>query len=137
MSHLPAIIEKVGFPFHWKEKEVWELDIPVEEMDINELVWHFDIPFWQTDGGRYDLKPIEVINNLDQYKHHKKRINQADISYPLDVLNNPKTGYWTLLDGLHRLVRLYLDGNSLVNVRKISMDDIKKTPGYTELRNHK
>ncbi|MDR3208554.1 MAG: ParB N-terminal domain-containing protein [Rickettsiales bacterium] len=133
MNKLPPIIEKVGFPFNWEEKEVWELDIPVEQMDINELVWHFDIPFWQTDGGRYDLKPSEVLNNPDKYQHHKERIEKSDISYPLDILNNPKTGRWTLLDGLHRLARLYLLGKTNVSVRKVSVEDIKKTPSYKEL----
>jgi hypothetical protein len=130
MSEPPPIIEKVGFPFNWREKEVWDLDIPVEQMDINELTWHFDIPFWRTDGGIYDLKPSEVMNNLEKYPHHKERIEKSDISYPLDILKNPKTGYWTLLDGLHRLVRLYLLGKTDVSVRQISMDDIKKTANY-------
>jgi hypothetical protein len=130
MSKMPPIIEKVGFPFDWEEKEVWELDVPVERMDISELTWHFDIPFWQTDGGRYDLKPSEVISNPEKYRRHKERIEKSDTSYPLDILKNPKTGYWTLLDGLHRLVRLKMLGETAVNVRKISMDDIKKTAGY-------
>jgi hypothetical protein len=132
MSKVPDIIEKVGFPFDWEEQEVWELDNPVEEMSVDELVWHFEIPFWQTDGGSYDLKPAEVISNPDKYKHHIDRIKSADISYPLDILQHPTTGYWTLLDGLHRLVSLYLDGHTVVRVRKIAMADIEKTPGYRQ-----
>ncbi|MDR3126210.1 MAG: hypothetical protein LBT92_01095 [Rickettsiales bacterium] len=134
MNKLPDIIEKVGFPFHWEESEVWDLDIPIERMDISELLWHFDIPFWRTDSGRYDLKPSEVIGDLDKYERHKERIENADISYPLDILKNPKTGCWTLLDGLHRLVKLYLRGDASVRVRKVSMEDIRKTPGYKGLR---
>ena len=43
---LPKIIEEVGFDFHWSEEKVWALNVPVEEMDIKDLEWHFDIPFW-------------------------------------------------------------------------------------------
>ncbi|HVX93101.1 MAG TPA: hypothetical protein VHA74_03235 [Candidatus Dojkabacteria bacterium] len=47
----PKIIDDVGFDFDWKEEKVWELDVPVEEISLDELSWHFDIPFW----GDYDL----------------------------------------------------------------------------------
>ena len=43
---IPEIIKKVGFDFDWDSKKVWALDVPVEEMDIKDLEWHFDIPFW-------------------------------------------------------------------------------------------
>jgi len=42
---LPKIIKEVGFDFSWDVKKVWALDYPVEEIEINELTWHFDIPF--------------------------------------------------------------------------------------------
>lgn len=42
----PAIIEEVGFDFSWDEKKVWKLDAPVEAMPIEQLAWHFDVPFF-------------------------------------------------------------------------------------------
>ena len=65
MNHkIPPIIQEVGFDFHWSEEKVWALDVPVEQMDIHELDWHFDIPFWSTSTGYYDLKPIYTKNNI-------------------------------------------------------------------------
>jgi len=133
MSKLPAIIKKVGFPFNWEEDEVWNLNVPTECMGIDELIWHFDIPFWETDGGDYSLKPRDVIHSPDKYPSHKKRIEGVDIAYPLDILKNPKTGYWTLLDGLHRLVKIFMTGAKTVSVRKISLEDMRGTPSYKEL----
>jgi hypothetical protein len=130
MSALPDIIEKVGFPFHWREEEVWALDAPAEDMDIGRLAWHFDVPFWHSPGGSYDLSPGEVMRDMDGFPEHGKRIESADISYPLDILKNPKTGRWTLLDGLHRLARLHMLGRKTVRVRKISMERIRSTPSY-------
>jgi hypothetical protein len=41
---LPDIIKEVGFDFSWDERKVWELDVSAEEMPIDELTWHFDVP---------------------------------------------------------------------------------------------
>ena len=71
---LPKIIKDVGFDFGWVEEKVWKLDIPIEEMDIKELDWHFEIPFWWTEGGYYDFKPIWVIEKPDKYPDRHKRI---------------------------------------------------------------
>lgn len=42
----------------------------------------------------------------------------SDLTYPIDIMWNK--GRWTLLDGLHRLVKAYLRGNKTVLVRKIN-----------------
>ena len=42
---VPEIIQKVGFDFSWSEPKVWKLDVPATKMKIDELTWHFDIPF--------------------------------------------------------------------------------------------
>ena len=63
-DEIPQIIKDVGFDFDWSEGKVWALDVPVEEMSTEELVWHFDIPFWN-EGGAYNLKPRDVIEHPD------------------------------------------------------------------------
>lgn len=93
---LPKIIEDIGFDFHWDEEKVWALDVPVEEMSISELEWHFDIPFWNKPNGYYDLTPNEVINNPSEYENEFRRTMDADLKHPLDIMlwkNN-----WLLLD---------------------------------------
>ena len=55
----PQIIKDVGFDFTWDSKKVWALDIPIEEMDIQDLIWHFDIPFWEIeDTDDYNFTPL-------------------------------------------------------------------------------
>lgn len=103
MKKLPKIIKDVGFDFNWKEEKVWALDIPVKEMDIKKLEWHFEIPFWNTPGGYYDLKPCDVLANPQKYKEEFKRTMKADLKHPLDIMFWKSK--WLLLDGLHRLVK--------------------------------
>ncbi|MFA6340797.1 MAG: hypothetical protein WCX27_00950 [Candidatus Paceibacterota bacterium] len=117
------IIKDVGFDFHWSEEKVWALDIPVEEIYINNLVWHFDIPFlWEK--GVYDLKPQEVIDNPDMHKKEYERTMKADLVHPIDIMENK--GHWLILDGLHRLMKAYILKIDKVQVRKVSREHIHK-----------
>ncbi len=120
---LPAVIQEVGFDFSWDERKVWELDFPEEEMPIEELTWHFDIPFiWSKPDGYYDVKPSEVIEHPDQYSEEYERTMQADTSYPIDIMFWKER--WLILDGLHRLMKQSIGGVKVVRVRKIPESEI-------------
>ena len=122
-NKLPDIIKEVGFDFHWDSKKVWKLDIPVTEIDINELVWHFEIPFWEKDDSDdYNLTPKEVIEHKEGTKAHREKVEKADLSYPIDIMENK--GKWLILDGLHRLVKTYELGHKKVSVRIIPREKV-------------
>ena len=114
---LPDIIKQVGFDFRWDLHKVWTLDIPTETMPIEELTWHFDIPFWPKPGGFYDLYPRDVIAHPEQYPEEYARTMNADTSHPIDVMF--WKGRYVILDGLHRLGKQAIEGKETVEVRKI------------------
>lgn len=120
-DEIPQIIKDVGFDFDWSEGKVWALDVPVEEMSTEELVWHFDIPFWN-EGGAYNLKPRDVIEHPDAHQAEYERTMRADLAHPIDIMENK--GRWLILDGLHRLTKAVIGGAKKVSVRKISRDRI-------------
>jgi hypothetical protein len=91
-------------------------------MLISELEWHFDLPFWNTPQGYYDLTPNEVLNNPREHKEEFERINNADMRYPLDIMFWKNK--WVLLDGLHRLAKAKVQKMDKVKVRKISQKHI-------------
>lgn len=120
-QEIPQIIKDVGFDFDWSEEKVWALDVPVEEVDIDKLTWHFDIPFlWE--NGVYNLKPQEVIDHPDMHKGEYERTMKADLVHPIDIMENK--GRWLILDGLHRLMKASTLKMEKLNVRKISRDHI-------------
>jgi len=123
-KELPQIIKDVGFDFNWDEEKVWALDVPVEEIDINELTWHFDIPFHWHGADVYNLKSREIIDNPEKYKDEYGRTMNANLMHPIDIMENK--GRWLILDGLHRLMKAYIQGYKTVRVRKISRDLIPK-----------
>lgn len=121
-NNIPKIIENVGFDFDWDEEKVWKLNVPVTDMDIKELVWHFDIPFLWYKGGVYNLTPREVIENPRKYEDEYQRTVRAELKYPIDIMENK--GRWLILDGLHRLMKAHIQGTETVNVRIIPRDKI-------------
>jgi hypothetical protein len=114
---VPSIIREVGLDISWDERKVWQLDFPIEEMDVSELIWHYDIPFWFKPGGFYDLKPQEVIDNPERYTEEYVRTMGADTTHPIDIMF--WRGRWLILDGLHRLLKQTLQGAQTVKIRKI------------------
>ncbi len=114
---LPKIIQEVGFDFGWDNKKVWALKVPEEEIDLSELAWHFEIPFWDLEPGYYNLTPNQVIQFPDQFKEEYERTMRADLSHPIDIMENK--GRWLILDGLHRLVKMKILGQNKIQVRKI------------------
>lgn len=122
MNNLPQIIQDVGFDFSWDEPKVWKLDIPVRKMNINKLIWHFDIPFLHFYGGVYNLSPNEVLNNPTKYQPEYDRTMKADMKYPIDIMKNK--GRWLILDGLHRLMQASTKGLKEVNVRIVPREKI-------------
>lgn len=124
---IPEIVKKYGYDFPKDTQKVWALDIPVEEIPIEDVMWHFSIPFWGYNGVYYNLTANEVIENKDKYPEHYERIMNSDTSYPIDLLDNrPINGKLLMLDGLHRVVKLYLNGNKTVKARIISRKFIPK-----------
>ncbi|HED37624.1 MAG TPA: hypothetical protein ENI76_05190 [Ignavibacteria bacterium] len=114
---LPQIIKDVGFDFSWDEKKVWALDVPTEEISIDELTWHFGIPFHWHGNEVYNLTSREVLENPDKYKDEYNRTMNTDLAYPIDIMENK--GRWLILDGLHRLMKAHSLGMKKVIVRKV------------------
>ncbi len=119
---IPESVLEYGFDFDWNEEDVWKLNYPTQEIALEILEWHFNIPFWNWDNEWYVLKPIDVINNPQKYKLQYDRVMASDISYPIDVMVNKER--LVILDGLHRLVKCKLLGMNKVKVRIIPRKEI-------------
>ena len=52
-NQLPKEIREHGLDFHWDNQKVWALNIPVEEINVSDIDWIFDLPFWGHRGENY------------------------------------------------------------------------------------
>ncbi len=119
---LPDIVKEVGFDFDWDNDKVWNLDVPVTDMDIQELAWHFDIPFHPHEGQKYSRTSRDIMDNPEKYKEEYKRTMRADLKHPIDIMKNKDR--WLILDGLHRLMKAYIQGAKTVSVRIVPREKI-------------
>lgn len=122
---LPDHITPYAFDFRWDNSLLWQLNnIPTEKMDINDLVWHFDIPWLHTSGERFNLTPRDIMSKPSAYSEEYTRTMNADTNYPIDIMFNKNR--WLILDGLHRLMKLVDQGETKVTVRKIPREMIPR-----------
>lgn len=112
----PKSIQSVDISFKKDDKKIQELDLPVEEIDIDKLLWHFDYPFWEKEGTNdWNLTAWELIKNPEGEPTHYKRVRDVNLLFPLQIMWYKNR--WLLLDGLHRLVKAYVQGKKKVKVR--------------------
>lgn len=116
--------DSVGLDFgNWEEEKLWSLELPTTEMNINELLWLFDAPFWPNDSSeRWTITPWDVINGKEGTLAEQQRMNNSDLSYPIDILENH--GKWLVLDGLHRLAKAFKAGQTKVSVRVVPREKL-------------
>lgn len=123
MTDKPEILKAVDFDFTWDSKKVWALKEPVQDLPIEELTWHFEYPFLDREGtDDWNLTPQEVMGNPTEHLSHYEKVKNADLSYPIDIMENK--GRWRILDGLHRLMKAYMNGQTMVEVRIIPRERI-------------
>jgi len=122
-NEIPESVLEFGFDFDWNEEDVWKLNYKEEDLDIKELEWHFEVPFWDWNDARYNLTPAQVLKDTEKYQDQYERIMNSDISYPIDVMENK--GRLVILDGLHRLAKCKILRMNKVKVRIIPRNEIK------------
>ena len=124
---IPYALAEHILPFNWDVRKVWALDtlpMVIPREDIDYLLY---LPLWSSipnNGMMFDTTPMEVIDDPFSYKHQHERIAKADLSHPLEMLLMDYRPW--ILDGVHRLARLYIEEIEMVAVRFHSESTISK-----------
>ncbi|MCK5829863.1 MAG: hypothetical protein KAH20_06130 [Methylococcales bacterium] len=118
IKSIPIELQEHILPFNWDVTLVWALSTPTQEVYREEFDYFLTLPLWSSTpnfGMLFDVSPIEVIKSPDRFPHEYRRILQADTKFPIELLEyNHKN--W-ILDGVHRLVKMYLKDNKIINIR--------------------
>jgi hypothetical protein len=148
MGEIAQVILDVGMDFIPDVKKVWDLtkeeETPITVIPINELTWLFNYPFLWVDGDRWNLKPRVLLSPLnsnwkgyvyqEKYKDELKRIEDCNIEYPIHVMKNRyrQGNRLVILDGLHRLMKLYTLGEIEIKTHILPRSKIPliKKPDY-------
>lgn len=115
-----------GFPFPVKMEQMWNSDKSVKQVDVEELKWNLKFPWWNTEEDiPYNLRPEDVMLDINKYFYHKEKIERSEIKYPL-LLVQTKQNRWLIYDGVHRFVKQILEGEDKVFCQKFSLSEIKE-----------
>ena len=114
-SQLPSLY----LSFNWSNAKVWALELAVHEVPLSDLEWHLAIPVWSTVPGRrlFDLAPMTVLEHPREHGRHYARVLDTSVHYPIDTIL--WEGAWVILDGVHRLAKLWLARARNVRIRRV------------------
>lgn len=102
-----------------------ERPLPVVDMHIKDLLWHFDMPVWAKDGtDEWNLTPWDVIRGVKGSSNHKKRTAETDTQYPI-LVTTYKSRY-VILDGVHCLTKIYLQGKDSIRAKMIPAEYLSR-----------
>ncbi|TDD16879.1 hypothetical protein E1218_28885 [Kribbella turkmenica] len=123
LAELPRELRDVILDFHWDQRLLWALELPVVEQPVAELAWQLELPFWALGGRPFQVTPLQVAADPGRYAEQYARTMATELRYPLDAVRRPE-GHLTILDGVHRLLRAWLDGRESVRVRVLEWEAI-------------
>lgn len=112
--------------FSWSQRKLWSLKIPPIEMEISQFTWLLDYPIWATNypESTFDLKPIDVLNNITDYPTKQERVSNADLSFPVfAIIWHNK---YVIIDGFHRVLKSLLNEKTCIGVKIVTPDMISR-----------
>ncbi|RJQ36696.1 hypothetical protein C4552_02265 [Candidatus Parcubacteria bacterium] len=121
----PKILTDAGLNLFVDTVKLRELPLPIIDVAIDELVWHFDMPVWEQDGtDDWNLTPWQVIRGEAGTSAHQKRVDDTDLQYP--ILLRRFNGRLVVIDGVHRLAKAYLQGAKTIKAKIIPEEYLSK-----------
>ncbi len=111
----------VGIDFYWDVRKLWDVDLPIVDLDVADLSWLLDLPFW-TVRGRSNVRPLEVAEDPDGFADEYARVMRSDLQHPTNVIW--LQGRWVTLDGLHRLLKAHILGRVTITAKTAYRDDL-------------
>jgi hypothetical protein len=123
----PKILTDAGYEIYCDTVKLRELDLPIVDFEIDKLIWNFDLPLWEKDGtDDWNLTPWDVINKVEGSTAHQERVKQADLQFPILLLN--KNDKWLVIDGVHRLVKAFQVNCKTIKAKIYTLGLVEKYP---------
>jgi hypothetical protein len=99
---MPPVMQALLPNAMWDRAKLHELALPVVELSVVELRWMLDLPWWRVGERRFAVTPNQVRYAPERYASHWRRMLDADLDYPIDLLQRERL---IILDGVHRLLK--------------------------------
>jgi len=116
-------LESDGMETYWEDG-----DLRVTIRDVIKQLDYLKIPTQKLSVERV----AKVLINQDYEKANKKRVETANLDFPIIVVSHgPK--YQSILDGNHRVFKAQMMGKKYIKGRVIDLDSYVFPPSYRQL----
>ena len=115
-----------NFTYGYAQEDLWKLALNKKVIKYNMTDvkhWIYKTP-WSSDECFFSI--YQVLQQPKQFPDHIKRIKNANLSYPLIVIDDKYDKYGSILDGNHRFAKMILENRNFVNIVKLTKNDLKK-----------
>jgi hypothetical protein len=111
---MPPVMQALLPNAEWDRAKLHELTLPVVELRVADLRWMLDLPWWRVGERRFAVTPNQVRHAPERYATHWRRVLDADLDYPIDLLQRQRL---IVLDGVHRLLKADVLGMRMLACR--------------------
>jgi hypothetical protein len=111
---MPPVMQALLPNVMWDREKLHQLVVPVSELPLASLRWQLDLPWWRDGDRRFAVTPNQVRHDPERHAVHWRRILDADLAFPIDLLQRERL---VILDGVHRLLKADILEMSTVPVR--------------------
>ena len=99
-------------------------DKPVQKYNMSDVRHWVYSPCWSV--GDCFISPYQVLMQPKQFADHMRRVKQADLSYPLIVVEDDFDKHGSVLNGNHRLVKMILEKRRVVRFVYFTKREIQR-----------
>ena len=119
------LVERYWYSIDWDVEYLWQLKLPVKQIDVSKLEWHLNVPIWPSSSGEpYSVKPRDVLDRQKDFALEYQRVQDSDLKFPIEVFHNHDR--LMILDGIHRLTKAISMNKMLMYCRIVPDDHVKR-----------
>lgn len=120
---MPPVMQALLPNAMWDRAALHELVLPVTELAVADLRWMLDLPWWRVGERRFAVTPNQVRLVPERHAAHWRRVLDADLDYPIDLLQRDRL---IILDGVHRLLKADVLGMRTITARVLDAEQFAK-----------
>lgn len=124
LDQLPPSLRGVILEVAWDVDLLRQLDLPVVDVELADLRWQLELPWWTHEGRPFSLSPMQVRADPGRDPEHWQRVQDADLYRPIYVIERSRG--LVVMDGVHRLAKADWMGWDRILAHRVQMRDIAK-----------
>lgn len=114
-----------GNYYNWEIAQILEHE-PVQQIPTKDLKHNLKLEEWDdADGKMFSAQQYLTNPENPKFRHHQKRIKNADLQYPLFLWKDGDTNRFFLIDGMHRYMKVLSSKQKTIDAKILTDDHLR------------